>query len=210
MLGFVLISSSVELHVPCFHSGFTPLLCLGICAWLLQELLLLEAHGDQQQHSHDLAAFLTHLLEVALNCSGCLFVSQHSAASPRSQQWRSWLKCLILAQVLPVHCSQQCPGHTQPQALSGCCRAAPWALAVARSPLLWEGFSCSSQPSLCLGVFWIQIFGRGICYRTTEGVGLEGTLKSSCSNPCHGQGHLPPDQVSVDLGLFSPFQVCQE
>lgn len=51
MLGFVLIASSVELHILCFQSGFSPLLCLGSCAWLLHELLFLEAHGDQQQQS---------------------------------------------------------------------------------------------------------------------------------------------------------------
>lgn len=35
-----------------------------------------------------------------------------------------------------------------------------------------------------------------IDYRIPEGFGLQGTLKLSCSTPCHGHGHSPLDQVA--------------
>lgn len=69
----------------------------------------------------------------------CAFVSQRSAASPRSQQWKAWLECLSLAQVLPANCSQRCPGHSQPQALGAAAlwvlQSCSWALPVAWCPL---------------------------------------------------------------------------
>lgn len=120
----------MELHVLCLQSGFSPLLCLGSCcsSW----------RPAGTSSSSDLGFFVNTPAWSGVELP-CAFVSQRSAASPRSQQWKAWLECLSLAQVLPANCSQRCPGHSQPQALGAAAvwvlRSCSWALPVAWCPL---------------------------------------------------------------------------
>lgn len=79
MLGFLLITSSVELF--CVYSQVQSLAVFGeLCSAVLP--------GGTAMTQ---AAFSTHLLGVALSCPACVVCVSALSSTPRSQQWRAWL-----------------------------------------------------------------------------------------------------------------------
>lgn len=48
-----------------------------------------------------------------------------------------------------------------------------------------------------------QVAMFAIDHRIPEGFGLQGTLKLSCSTPCHGHGHLPQAPPNLTLNWTS-------